>query len=141
MFLGSYQLGDLVPLSVWTTNGADTPAEPDDVPTVHVYDADGLAIDARTIPIVDRRRVTGFFQYRLNLDADYETGWYDVIANYQIGGVNFAKTQRFEILPGGNAEGNGIAMHFFKPSVADYVLLQTDRGTLKRLRNPSVRGV
>lgn len=141
MFLGHYQLGDLVPISVWTRTAADTPTEPDDVPAVHVMDSDGDVSVGRTIPIVDRMDVTGYFLYRINLNENFAAGYWTVHITYAIGGNHFAETRQFEILAGGNAEGNGIAMYFFKPPNNDYVLMQTDRGTLKRLRNPSVRGI
>lgn len=141
MFLGHYQLGDLVPITVWTMDSNDTPQKPDDVPVVHIYDADGDPADGRTIPIIDQRNTTGYFHYRFNLDSQYSTGDYTAIANYVISSTHYAAIHQFEVLPGGNAEGNGIAMHFFKQAAADYILMQTDQGTLKRLRNPSLRGV
>lgn len=140
-YLGTYQLGDLVPVSVWTVDSSGTPAEPDDAPAVLVMDSSGSIVDALAIPIVDRNHVTGFFQYRIPLDAEYSTGYWTVHVNYAISSTAYADLQTFEILAGGNNEGNGIALHMFKQPSADYVLLQTDHGRLKRLRNPSVRGI
>ena len=140
MFLGHYQLGDLLPISVWTLGASGTPTEPDDVPLIQILDSDGLAVLARTLPVVDSANVTGFFQYRMNLDQLFSAGYYSILATYIISSTNYAQVNEFEIVAGGNAEGNGIAMHFFNQPAADYVLLQADRGTLKRLRNPTIRG-
>lgn len=148
MFIGSYQLGDVVPLSVWCRNANQTPASPDDAPTASVY-PDGLDLGPeggpivlrQSLPAVDVRKITGYFSYRLSLGALFSVGTYAVVTTYTVGGVHHADVQKFEILPGGSAEGNGIAMHFFKQVAADYVLLQTDQGALQRLRNPKVRGI
>jgi hypothetical protein len=141
MFLGYYQLGDLLPVSVWTLDSASTPTVPDDVPVVHVYDSSGDVITARLLPVIDPAKITGYFQYRINLDAKFSTGYHTVMVNYVISSANYARIHHFEILGGGNSQGVGMAMHFFKQPAADYVLLQTDTGSLKRLRNPSVRGI
>ena len=140
MYLGSYQLGDIVQLSVWCLNGTDTPVEPDAAPLAIVYSSTNTA-EARSLPIKDRERITGYFHYRTNLDASYTAGYYTVMVNYKISGTNFAKLWHFQVLAGGNDQGNGISMHFFKQPGADYVLLQTDQGTMKRLRNPALRGI
>lgn len=140
MFLGSYQLGDIFQLTVWCLNSASTPTEPDAAPLAIVYRDDDQA-EARSIPILDRERITGYFHYRTNLDASYSAGYYHALVTYKISGTHYAKLWSFEIRPGGNDEGNGISMHFFKQPGADYVLMQTDQGTVKRLRNPAVRGI
>ena len=140
MFLGSYQLGDIFPLSVWCLNSASTPSEPDAAPLAVVYSSANPA-ESHKLPILDRGRITGYFHYRVNLDASYTAGYYHALVTYKISGTNYAKLWSFEIRPGGVDEGNGIGMYWFTQPGADYVLLQTDQGTIKRLRNPAVRGV
>jgi hypothetical protein len=141
MFIGYYQLGDLLPVSVWTLDAAGTPTEPDDVPVLQIYDADGLATYTKILPVVDSANITGYFQYRVNLDQAFSTGYHSLIIHYVISSTSYAIVGQFEVVDGGDDEGQGIAMHFFKQPAADYVLLQTDRGSLKRLRGPTIRGV
>jgi len=140
MFLGYFQLGDMVPISVWTLDGSKAPSQPDDVPVARVYDSSGDLVLSQKLPVVDSADVDGFFQHRINLDQLFSTGYHSVIVHYAVDSTDYAEVFQFEILPGGNQEGNGISMHFFKQQAADFVLLQTDRGSLKRLRNPKVRG-
>jgi hypothetical protein len=141
MFIGHYQLGDLLPVSVWTLDSAEAPVKPDDVPILQIQDSSGNAVLAKALPIVDSAGITGFFQYLVNLDQLFQAGYHSIIIHYVISSNSYAAVRNFEIVAGGNSEGNGIAMHFFKQPAADYVLLQTDRGSLKRLRNPSIKGV
>ena len=140
MYLGDYQLGDLVQIPVWCRNSSGTPAEPDAAPIAFVYSGDDQ-VDVRKLPILDRENVTGFFQFRLSLDAAYDTGYYQVIVRYVISSTEYAATWQFQILAGGNSQGNGIAMYHFRQPAAEYLLLQTNHGTVKLLRNPSVRGL
>jgi hypothetical protein len=141
MFIGYYQLGDLLPVSVWTLDASGTPTEPDDVPVLQISDASGNAVLAKTLPVVDSAEITGYFQYRVNLDQIFSAGYHSLIIHYVISSTSYAVVRQFEIVAGGDDEGQGLAMHFFKQPAADYVLLQTDRGALKRLRNPTIRGV
>lgn len=140
LWVGYYQLGDLLSIAIWTLDATQVPHQPDAAPLIHVYGPSGSAVLTRSIPVVDTGDVTGFFLYRVNLDENYAPGRYAVLASYEIDEVPYSDLRVFEILAGGNPEGNGIAMHFFRQPAADYVLLQTDQGTLKRLRNPAVRG-
>jgi len=62
-------------------------------------------------------------------------------AAYTSGGVwNIVRLDRysFEIVAGGDADGRGIALHFFDASPRPFVLMQTDTGRVLKLRNPRV---
>lgn len=139
MFIGYYQLGDILPLRVHCVDSANQDYEPDAVPSVHIYDSSGNADWSGQIPIDDRQNVTGYFRFRLNLSSAFNTGRYTILYNYIIDSTNYAKIEEFEIIAGGDNEGNGFAMHFFRQPAADFVLLQTDGGLLKKLANPTIR--
>jgi hypothetical protein len=138
MFIGHYQLGQLLPLRVWTHTNARVPTEPDAAPFVQVIAENGTITYATTLPILDRQRVTGYFHYRLSLDARFSAQRYDVIYTYSISGTVLAAQASFEVLPGGDAKGAGIAIHFFRQPSADFVLLQSGKA-LQKLKNPEVR--
>ena len=55
-----------------------------------------------------------------------------------IGGVTYGRIENFTILAGGHHEGTGISCFFFRQPKADYVLMQTDQGKVKRMLNPEV---
>ena len=139
MFIGQYQLGSLLPLRLWSKTAADVPTEPDAAPFVQIFGESGATAYATSLPIFDRARITGFFFDQLNLDHRFSPQWYDVFYTWKISGTHFGTLERFQVLPGGDAAGSGIAMHFFRQSPADFVLLQTHDGTLKKLLNPEVR--
>jgi hypothetical protein len=136
MFRGRYRLGDLFPLSVWCRNAAGTPTLPDAAPRVRITDADGDFVLAQKIPIIDPDDITGLFRYRLSLDSRFSTGTYHVSYQYEIGGTAYGKTEDLEIVAGGHTDGAGISMYYMRQSPKDFVLLQTDGGLLRKLRNP-----
>lgn len=141
MWIGHFQLGDLLPLRVRTLSSAGTPTEPDDAPAVHVYDSDGASVYTQQLPIRDRSRITGYFHDKINLDSRFSTGRFSVLYTWAISSTVGSCVAEFEIQAGGNVQGNGISMEFFRQSAADFVLLQTDTGHIKRLKNPAVRNV
>lgn len=139
MFLGHFQLGSLLPLSVWCRTNAGVPTEPDAAPCAHIFDEDGDAVYATVLPILDRQRITGYFHHVINLDGRFSVGRHSILYNYTIATNPLADQAEFEIVAGGDARGSGIATHFFRQSAADYVLLQHDSGQLEKLKNPEVR--
>lgn len=134
-----YQLGDLLPLRLRTLSSAGTPTEPDDSPAVHITDSSGSIVYATQIPIRDRQKITGYFHWFVNLDSRFATGRFSIHYTWAISSTVGASVAEFEIQAGGNVQGNGISMDFFRQSAADFVLLQTDTGAIKKLKNPTVR--
>jgi hypothetical protein len=140
MFGGLYQLGSILPLQLWCRTAAGVPTEPDAAPLVQITNEDGEIVLAKKLPIMDRQRVTGYFHYRLVLDARFDTtGRHSVFYTYKIAGTHFACLSEIEIIPGGDSRGAGISMSTFRQSAADFVLLQNHGGTLEKLKNPEVR--
>jgi hypothetical protein len=135
------QLGDLIPLRVLCLNGQGIPYEPDAPPLARVYSSTvSQAVASHALPITDRKGTVGYFHYRMNLDSRFSVGYYTIKYDWVIAAVSHTRSEFLEVVPGGNQGGNGIAIHFFHQPNADYILMQTDTGALKRLRNPSVRG-
>lgn len=136
MYLGEFQLGDMLPVSMWCLSG-DTPTNPDAIPNVTVWSTTAI-VETVSIPIFDQNNITGFFRHLLNLDGKYSTGKHTVISRYTMSGVEKVEKSDFEIIAGGDASGAGIAMEYFRPGIPAYVLYQADTGVLLRKKNPSV---
>jgi hypothetical protein len=131
-----YQLGDLVPLRVWCLNSSRLPVEPDSAPFATVISASGEV--AVKLPILDRANATGYFHERLSLNASYVAGQYSVMYRWVIAGITYGSIEHFTVLAGGHHEGTGISCFFLRQPKADYVLMQTDQGKVKRMLNPEV---
>lgn len=137
-WLGKYLQGDMVRLSVWTLDDSETPLLPDAAPRVLVSST-SEQVTTLKVPITDSVKTTGYFLYDLCLDSLFPAGEYFAQYVYEHGSVvRSAPLDTFEVVAGGDATGRGISMTFFKPPANDYIVLQTDTGTLRRFRNPEV---
>lgn len=139
MFLGFYQLGDLLPLRCRTQNAAGTPLTPAAAPQARIIAEDGNTALTVSLPMHDQERLTGYFHHQVSLSGQFSSQRYTVIYSWLNGVTPMAITEEFEVILGGSASGAGIAMHFFRQEAADYVLYQDDTGELNKLRGPEVR--
>lgn len=137
MFLGRYILGDTVPLHVGAVDGNGAPAEPDAAPIAFV-NSDSAQVATFKLPICDRYGVTGWFHYPLVLDARFAAGHYRVAYQWAISGTRYGGVATFEAVAGGQPDGPGLALFFYRRPSANYLILQTDGGRIVRRRNPRV---
>lgn len=137
-YLGRYQLGQLVPLSLVTRSADRAPAVPDTAPIAKVYNSGGTLVATKKMPVVDRDAQTGLFQYPLFLGPEYATGEYMVDIGYLISASAFAETFTFEVVAGGDSDGEVIAMYFYERPHAEHIVYQVSSGRLKQGRNPRV---
>lgn len=135
MSLGRYQLGAIVPLSVWCVDGNRTPTLPVRSPVALVYSETGLVLTQR-LPIMDRFQNTAYFLYRQNVDSRFAEGKYTVVYNYKIGSTDYGETDDFEVVGGGHPDGLALSMYYFALPTMDYVLTHNDSGRIIRRRNP-----
>lgn len=135
-FLGEYQLGERVPLSLVTVDANDTPTLPDAAPQADVYSGSALVASVK-LPVVDlARRVFGL---RLPLASGFATGAYDVAFRWFLSGTENGTTARFEVRAGGHAEGSVIGLTYFLPNLErPSLVFQTDGGFVGAYRNPRV---
>ena len=138
MFAGRFTLGQRVPLLVRTLNDSGTPTNPTGAPVVVVYDSSGNVAKSFSLPIRDQGQITGLFLYDFNLENSFATGTYDAMINWVVGSTAKARVISFDVVAGGDVDGSGIAMHYFRHPARNFVLLQTDDGKLKKLRNPQL---
>lgn len=136
MYAGNYQLGDLYPLQVLCT-ASDASVLPDDAPRAVVYDNTGV-VESTLMPVTDSRNTTGRFHFLVNLDGKYSVGYHWVLYQYYVSSTLHTKLESFEIVAGGDVNGSGISMEYFRRPPNDYVLVQSDTGVLYRRKNPEV---
>jgi hypothetical protein len=140
MFLSRYQLGDMLPLSIRCKNTSSTPTLPAAAPSARIFeDAGGTLVVDKRLPLHDDPDSVAFFLFPLCLDSRFSTGRYTVLYDYVVGGTHRSFESRFEVVAGGNADGHGISMYYMRQPSRDFVLVQTDGGLLRRLRNPRLK--
>lgn len=137
MLTGYYVLGDLLPVRVVCLDASGAPASPDSHPTVQIYGPSGSVLGHR-LPADDLDQQAGLFSDVLSLDVRFTTGRHWAVYCWSMSSSRRSKIETFLIEESGNAVGRVISTHFFSQPSADYVLLQTDMGLLRRKRNPTV---
>lgn len=140
MFLGRYQQGVELPLTLQCVDAAGAPQDPAHDPVVTVYRDASPPVLIQSIPLAADMRgvVTGFFRRPLFLNHLYGTaGRYLVVFRWQdADGVAHSRAGSFTLLPGGSSDGAVIAMAYVQRPDARYLVWQTDSGRLVRGRNP-----
>ena len=137
MWLGHVQIGDILTLLLWCRTAAGAPVTPDSAPTITIW-AGGNKIEFKKMPTVPGTSGT-IFLYNLFLGtSDFEPGKHYVVYEWLVSGVIKGKTDVFEIVTGGNLDGQGISMHFFRQPASDFVLVQEMSGRVLRRKNPSM---
>ena len=135
MYLGTYILGEVVPLRVWSRSAADTPVKPDAAPVASVHSSTAR-VAVEQLPIHDQDDVTGLFQYLLALNSRFAAGRYVVVYNYAISSSARVARDTFSIVAGGNDLGNGVSLHYFQAPQRDVLLMRTTLGSVRRMFNP-----
>lgn len=136
MYRGRRVLGQEICLGVLCVNGSRVPSEPTAAPTLSIYSDSARVVGGLTIPPADRYGSPGYFQRKVFLDGRFTTGQYRAVMRYTIGAYEGVAVDTFEIVPGGDAAGTPIAMYFYRRPNCDWVIQQTDAGTILKRRNP-----
>ena len=134
-FRGRYFLGDRLPLSLLCVNGSGVPSVPDRSPYVLLFSGSSLIVSYR-IPVHDKQGQTGLFQFVQQLDSRFAVGRLRAVFQYKISGTNYGSTDTAEIVAGGDANGAGVGLYYFRAPQADHALVQVDSGRILRRRNP-----
>lgn len=136
-WIGEYQLGDSLPLRIRVTDANGAPTLPDNPPRA-IVSSSGGQVESLLLPIRDRSDETAFFQTTVILDGKYETGKHSIQYLFTISGTQKSTLDEFNILPGGDPTGTGIAMEFFGVSPNRFLLVQNDGGQLVKKKNPRI---
>jgi hypothetical protein len=136
LYLGSFKLGEVVPIQHQVVGASFAPANPTSAPTYSVYAADGTEVEAdKRIPVLGVGN-TGLFLARQFLDSDYSEGRYCVRIESVVSGTTRVELQYFNVRPGGNAKGAYKAVTFYDKTGGEYVVGETDSGDLEIRRGP-----
>ena len=141
MFLGRYQLGEVVPIAVLCRNRAQAKVRPDAAPLVCIYRLGSSATLACALyaSITDRAAAVSLFRLALWLDATRFplAGHYLAVITYTSEGADQAEERHFEIVANGDELGVVTGLHAWDRPEADYLLMMTEGGSLRQGRNPS----
>lgn len=136
MNLGRFHVGDSIPLAVSSEDNNGVPTLPTAAPTARIYSGSTL-IETVSLPIWDRYKVTAYFQKRHRLGSSYSAGTYLVVYGWTISATSYKKVAFFQVYSGGDADGNVIAAAAVERPEANYILYETESGSLMAGRNPS----
>lgn len=136
MYRGRLQLGDEVTLTCLCVNGSGVPSAPDAAPKIDVYAGAVKVVSGKAIPALDRYGTTGLFAFNLLLGTQFATGRYSVTYRYTNGAFADLQADVFDIIAGGQPDGDIISMHWLPLPHANFLVYQTDSGKLRKVRNP-----
>lgn len=140
MYRGRFQLGQLISLGVQCTLADGVASAPDAAPQMRIYTGPvpaQTAIVARSIPVQDRNGTTGLFVFPQLLDSRFGSGTYCALYLWTVGGVYRDALDQFEVIDGGAAGGQVISAAWFPRGASNFLIYQTDSGTLNKGRNPA----
>lgn len=134
--LGRKQLGDWIVLDVKTTS-VITPTAPTAAPVVSIYDSTGTSVGTTwKMPPIQLNVRTGYFQIRILLTSAFSAGKYVGVVTCTVGGSSFMATFNFTVLANGNAKGAYQSLHHFDCPHFEYLVGQTEDGTIEWRKNP-----
>lgn len=140
MYLGVYQLGDLLPLSVLTADADGATALPDAAPEATLFNPDGTVALTLSLPPVDPSAAPGLFGHSFHMDGRLAEGPGRVRYSWAVSGVPRSREGFYEVVAGGHADGAVIAGFAYHRPHGEFIVMETDSSKLKRGRNPAVRG-
>ncbi len=138
-YLGRFQQGAEVPLSLQCFAAAETPGLPDNAPIVRMY-RDGILVDSVTLALQQDTQVAGRFGASHPLGAGDAPGRYVAAYWYTAGGVPQSQCQVFEVVPGGDPGGPVIAAQVISRPDGDRVLAELGAGMLALGQDPYLDG-
>ena len=135
-FLGRYQLGDFLPLTVQCRNSSKAPVDPTSAVTLTIYDSSLVTVlNSEPLPPKDIANLTGIFEAEMQIDSLFSEGIYFAMHEWSGGGKAL---DTFEVIAGGNSTGGYVGIHFYERPGVEFIVGQTDGSTLEARRNPKV---
>lgn len=141
-FLGTFQLGDWVPLVLRTDDASSVLTAPtttsDKAPVGSVWLGSTTKVENIKMNILDPVLSPATFTHRIRLSSSYSAGLYTVHVRYTTGGLSHRghKIFVFRVVAGGSATGAVTSAHSFERPEATHYVHATDSGTIRSGRNP-----
>jgi hypothetical protein len=137
MWLGRFHVGDSIGLSVLSKSKNGAPLQPSALVQALVYNAGGPLIEAVPLHPKDRFGGNWDFTARLRLDDSYQSGsQFFVLYQWTVSSTLYSRIDVFEVVDGGDADGQVVGMASVPRPEANFVLYQTQSGLLRAGRNP-----
>lgn len=141
MYLGAYQLGGRVALTILCHDANGVPLAPDAAPRVSVHGGQSnVFIAAFDAPPLDRPNAPGLFQMVLHLGGRFPVGYYEAFYTYSVGlgSNNPVEHDSFQVVAGGDPRGAVLALYALNKPHAQFLIQQCDSGKILKGSNPSV---
>lgn len=136
-WLGRKQIGDKLGLVVSSKDPkSGASATPAALVRGYIYDSAGAIVEAVPLHPKDRFGGQRDFTAALRLSASYTPGYYQVYYAWAVSSTLYTRVDTFEVVSGGDADGQVIALASVERPEADYVLYETESGALRAGRNP-----
>ena len=137
-WLGRARLGFTLDLVLQTRTLADVPTDPDTVPVLKVWNSTGAIVFNKEVALM-RPRQTGLFYCDLFLGPAFAVGYYSYVWYFTIGSYYGLDAGTFQVVPGGDADGQVHSMYHFRRPQASFVVHGKDRGVVLAGKNPTLR--
>ncbi len=138
-YLGRRQLGQEIEFRVSCTNTAGAQVAPDTAPEIRIYNSSGTRILTRTIPTQDHPAATGVFMLPQLLDGNFFAGRYYARTTWTAGAFSGVQLDVFEVVPGGDPDGQIISMTWTTLPHFRHLIYETDTGQYFKGGNPSLQ--
>lgn len=136
-YIGSYRLGDHVPLQCVCIAPGGTNALPDVSPVASIYAPGGSKVDL-VMPVMDLYGKRGLFSFDLMLDSRFGTGLHRILYSFALGGLPYRTMSMFDVVSSGDAGGALISMTNYTTPQAVFIVGQLSSGRLVAGRGPSI---
>ena len=90
------------------------------------------------MPLIDKNSQVGLFCLNLFLGDAFSVGHGTVEMHYRVSTKFGLEVRTFEIIPGGRPDGQMIGSHWYARPQAEFVVSQTESGTIRKGKNPRV---
>jgi hypothetical protein len=136
MFFGRHQLGDEIMIQVVCLDASDVPVMPTSAPSMDVWLGSTLVYSGLLMFPTERAIVTGLFMRPLRL-ANISLGTYSCVIRWQTGSFDGVALASFQVVAGGDSDGNCIAMTHFTTPTGKFLVRQLDSGKIRQGKNPT----
>lgn len=123
-------------MSVSPVNPSLTPTAPDAAPVAKIYSSGGSLQETVKLPVLDI--TDNIFGKQHLLGSGYSAGRYLVIYQWVLSSVTYQSSAMFDVVAGGDADGQVVGMKTFLLPTGRHVIYQTESGKLVSGRNPRV---
>lgn len=137
MYVGRFTLGERF-FAVLLGDRATARFDVNTPPTFTIYNAVGVKVLSGLVPPLDPYGAgKRLFALPVRLTATFGVGRYAIAFNYTTADTaTWLKVSHFDVVAGGNAAGNVIAMTYYQRPHATFLVMRTDQDQRLLARNP-----